>query len=223
MGIKSKNGHIIEEINQKLSEKENFNTPEIRKISREIYKKVEDRELYNILEISEELLKQRKWESGIIAFDWSYRVKTQYTEDIFPIFERWLKEFVNGWGNCDDFCTHSFGELLRKNKHLFEKTINWTNHPDFWVRRGAAVIQIHPIRKNDYEGLDPFLISDKLMNDEHHLVLKGYGWLLKILSQKDQNSVYKYIQKNKKTMPRIALRYAIEKFDEDKRRELMKV
>ena len=29
---------------------------------------------------------------------------------------------------------------------------------------------------NDYDGIDPFIISDRLMNDEHELVLKGYGW-----------------------------------------------
>ena len=36
---------------------------------------------------------------------------------------------------------------------------------------------------NDYDGIDPFIISDRLMNDEHELVLKGYGWILKSVSQ----------------------------------------
>lgn len=142
---------------------------------------------------------------------------------MFPIFERWLKNYVNGWGNCDDFCTHAFGELFRRNKELFAKTLEWVDHPDFWVRRGAAVVQILSIRKNDYENLEPFKVSDKLMNDEHHLVLKGYGWLLKVLSQKEPDLVYDYVIKNKKQMPRLALRYAIEKFDEKRRQQLMKV
>jgi len=223
MGINTQNHEIIKEVNQKLSEKENFRTPEVRKISKDIYRKIGDKSIDNILFLSEELLKQKKWESGIIGFNWSYRVKNHYKENLFPTFERWLKDYVNGWGNCDDFCTHSFGELIRQNKHLYKRTLDWTNHPDFWVRRGAAVVQILAIRKGDYEGLEPFTIADKLMNDEHHLVLKGYGWLLKILSQKEPERVFEYVHKNKKQMPRLALRYAIEKFDDEKRQELLKL
>lgn len=195
--INLSNIEIIEQINKDLSIKDSFKTPEVRSILKNMYKKINDKSLNNILFLSEELLKQKKWESGIIAFDWAYRVKEQYTKDVFPTFERWLKNYVNGWGNCDDFCTHAFGELLRRNKELFAKTLEWVDHPDFWVRRGAAVVQILSIRKNDYENLEPFKVSDKLMNDEHHLVLKGYGWLLKVLSQKEPDSVYDYVIKNK--------------------------
>jgi len=51
------------------------------------------------------------------------------------------------------------------------------------LRRASAVVLIYPIRRNRYEGIDPFLISDALMHDSHHLVLQGYGWMLKVLSQ----------------------------------------
>jgi len=41
-------------------------------------------------------------------------------------------------------------------------------------------------------------------------VQKGYGWLLKEASRKHQKDVFDYVMINKKTMPRTALRYAIE-------------
>lgn len=53
--------------------------------------------------------------------------------------------------------------------------IKWTKDTDFWVRRASAVILIPCILKNDYEGINPFVISDHLLEDEHDLVLKGYG------------------------------------------------
>jgi 3-methyladenine DNA glycosylase AlkD len=59
------------------------------------------------------------------------------------------------------------------------------------------------------------------MNDSHHLVLKGYGWMLKILSQIEKNNVYDYLMKNKDIMPRVSFRYALEKFDKEMKSCLM--
>ena len=82
---------------------------------------------------------------------------------------------MRGWGDCDDFCTHAFGKLLRQNKSLFAKVMTWTEGPDFWVRRASAVVLIPAIAKNDYNGIDLFAIADRLLDDEHDLVRKGYG------------------------------------------------
>jgi len=46
-------------------------------------------------------------------------------------------------------------------------------------------------------------------------VQKGYGWMLKAASQADQNAVFQYVMQRKKSMPRTALRYAIEKLPRD--------
>ena len=49
-----------------------------------------------------------------------------------------------------------------------------------------------------------------LLTDEDDMVQKGYGWLLKEESRKHQKEVFNYVFKNRKVMPRTALRYAIE-------------
>ena len=59
------------------------------------------------------------------------------------------------------------------------------------------------------------------MHDEHDLVRKGYGWMLKTLSVKEPELVFDYLMRHKATMPRAAFRYALEKMDEDTRRILM--
>jgi 3-methyladenine DNA glycosylase AlkD len=51
-----------------------------------------------------------------------------------------------------------------------------------------------------------FVIADKLMNDEHYLVLKGYGWMLKVHSTVKQDDVYYYLNKTKDQMPRVSFR-----------------
>jgi 3-methyladenine DNA glycosylase AlkD len=100
--------------------------------------------------------------------------------------------------------------------------LKWTEDPNFCVRRAAAVILIYPIKHNKYVGINPFLISDALMMDEHYLVLKGYGWMLKVLSQGDPGIVYDYLVKNRDIMPRVSFRYALEKFDGGLKEELMR-
>lgn len=144
-----------------------------------------------------------------------------YNGDTYCIFYNWLKKYVRGWGDCDDFCTHAFGELLRQDKSLFANVKEWTQDKDFWVRRASAVILIPAILHDDYESIDPFEISDRLMNDEDDLVLKGFGWMLKSLSQIDTSAVEEYLIRNHKVMPRVSYWYALEKFDTETKKRLM--
>lgn len=196
-------------------------TAEVRKVSAQFFSRVKGQDLDTVLAVCEELLEQRKGHFMVIAFDWAFRMRKQYTRDTWPVFEHWLKEYVRGWGDCDDFCTHAFGELLAQYNDLFARVIPWTEHPDFWVRRASAVILIYPIRKRRAQGLDPFLIADRLMHDEHYLVLKGYGWLLKEYSRYDEDAVAAYLARHRPHMPRIAFRYALEKMPGERRKMLM--
>jgi 3-methyladenine DNA glycosylase AlkD len=54
------------------------------------------------------------------------------------------------------------------------------------------------------------------------MVQKGYGWMLKVLSQVRQQEVFDFVQTYKARMPRTALRYAIEKMDAHYRAEAMR-
>ena len=67
-----------------------------------------------------------------------------------------------------------------------------------------------------------FIISDRLLPDEDDMVQKGYGWLLKEASRLYQDNVFQYVMKNKKVMPRTALRYAIELMPKELKSEAMK-
>jgi len=118
---------------------------------------------------------------------------------------------VRGWGDCDDFCVHAFGELICQRPELFSNIINWTKREEFWMHRASAVVLILSIKRGKYKEINPFQISDLLMNDKHYLVLKGYGWMLKEFSKKEPELVLDYLQKNEAAMPRISYRYALEK------------
>ena len=56
-----------------------------------------------------------------------------------------------------------------------------------------------------------FEIADRLLLDNEDMVQKGYGWMLKVAASHYQDEVFDYVMNKKEIMPRIALRYAIEK------------
>lgn len=211
----------VNELSRKVPHGKHIATGDIRRLAAQLYRQIDDKAIAHVLSLAQELLEQHSWALGVIAFEWAYRAKEQYTLETYDIFYAWLKKYVRGWGDCDDFCTHAFGELLRRHKELFAKTAEWTKDGDFWVRRAAAVILIPAILKNDYAGIDPYRISDALMYDSHDLVQKGYGWMLKCFSQMEPDSVRKYLAANSMRMPRTAYRYAMEKFDAETRAKLM--
>lgn len=198
-----------------------YRTDDIRKISSNLFQSLKGSSIDRVFCLCEKLLEQRRWELGVIAYDWAYRMRTSFRPSDFDRFEVWLITYVRGWGDCDDFCTHAFGELLYQYPELIHRVLPWTFREEFWMRRAAAVILILSIRKGSYERLNPLHISDLLMQDQHDLVLKGYGWMLKVLSQRDPDAVYQYLLRNKNQIPRTAYRYALEKMDRVKRSELM--
>ena len=59
------------------------------------------------------------------------------------------------------------------------------------------------------------------MNDENVMVQKGYGWLLKVYSQTYPMQVFGFVMEHKKQMPRLSLRYAIEKLPVELRKKAM--
>jgi 3-methyladenine DNA glycosylase AlkD len=65
-------------------------------------------------------------------------------------------------------------------------------------------------------------IADLLLTDTDDMVQKGYGWLLKEASRKHTEEVFAYVMKNKRRMPRTALRYAIELMPKELKAEAMK-
>jgi len=196
-------------------------TGDIRKLSAKLFGNIGDKSKDNIFSLCNELLEQREWALGVIAFDFAYRMKKQYDENTFAVFEGWLEKYVRGWGDCDDLCVHALGELVRQKPGLVLKMIAWTKRDEFWMRRASAVGLILSIRRDDYKKINPFQISDLLMKDGHYLVLKGYGWMLKELASKEPDRVFDYLMENKAVMPRVAFRYAMQKMDADKKRILM--
>jgi 3-methyladenine DNA glycosylase AlkD len=180
------------------------------KISKDIFKSIPDTDKRKIFILCEELWKSGTMEESIIACLWSYYLNKQYEPGDFKVFQRWINTYVTNWATCDTLCNHSVGTLIEMYPDLLSGLKNWALSAKRWVKRASAVSLIIPARKGKFLS-DIFEIADILHSDKDDMIQKGYGWMLKAASEAYQREVFEYVLSKKATMPRTALRYAIEK------------
>ena len=65
-------------------------------------------------------------------------------------------------------------------------------------------------------------MSKILLEDEHDLIHKGVGWMLREVGKRDEDLLEQFLKENYERIPRTCLRYAIEKFEEEKRMMYLK-
>ncbi|HBR79399.1 MAG TPA: DNA alkylation repair protein [Candidatus Moranbacteria bacterium] len=195
-------------------------TPIVRKLSAEKFKKIKHLDKKQILEYCEDLLKFKNSSCRDIAFDWAFRIRKNYSKEDFAMFEKWLDEYVDTWGSCDDLCTHALGYYLFAFPEFISQIHHWTKSKNKWKRRASAVVFIYSARQNKYLN-DILKIAKTLLLDREDLVQKAYGWMLKESSNVNQQEIFEFVMKHKSTMSRTALRYAIEKMSTNLKKQAM--
>ncbi len=100
-----------------------------------------------------------------------------------------------------------------------------------WERRIAVVSTLMLIRNCDF--IDTIRLSELFLQQHkplsqnpkprmHDLMQKAIGWMLREMGKRDKDLLVQFLEKHATTMPRTMLRYAIEKFPDDERKEFMK-
>ena len=195
-------------------------TPKIHKIAGKHYKSLESKSIDKRLELSGHFLATRFYEHKMIAFRWAHLARREYAIEHLAVFTEWLDEYVDDWIDCDDLCIHVIGEFFLKYPEATNEVLGWTTSANRWVRRGAAVSLVLPVRRGEHLSL-ALRVADELLNDEEDLVRKGYGWLLKVASARYPEEVFSYVMDRRERMPRVALRYAVEKLPKQMQRQAM--
>jgi 3-methyladenine DNA glycosylase AlkD len=179
-------------------------------IAKKHYESVKGRTKEEIFGLCEDLWQSGYMEETFIACSWAYNKRKDFAPGDIRLFEKWISRYINNWASCDTFCNHTVGFLVEKHPALLKDLKKWAHSSNRWMKRAAAVSLIIPARKGLFLP-DIFEIADTLLTDPADMVQKGYGWMLKVAANKHEQEVLRYVMKNKKVMPRTALRYAIEK------------
>ena len=136
------------------------------------------------------------------------------------IYNLYLKstEFINNWDLVDSSAEHIVGAyLMDKNKRPLYRLAKSKN---LWERRIAIIATFYFVRRHEFS--ETLKISNMLLADRHDLIHKATGWMLREIGKRDLKTEEKYLKALYKKMPRTMLRYAIEKFPEEKRQRYLK-
>jgi len=120
---------------------------------------------------------------------------------------------INNWDLVDLSAHYILGDFLEdKDKSVLYKLAKSQN---LWERRIAIIATFFFIRKDQFT--DTFKIAQILLGDKHDLIHKACGWMLREVGKRDEVMLIKFLDKFKGKMPRTALRYAIERFNQQRR------
>jgi 3-methyladenine DNA glycosylase AlkD len=139
------------------------------------------------------------------------------------IYDSYIRnvQWINNWNLVDCSASYIVGAFW----YDYMKENNTTTSSDYrvdyleqlakssvlWERRIAIVSTWHFIRNGVLEPT--FAVADILLGDEHDLIHKAVGWMLREAGKKDINALLSYLEKNSPRMPRTMLRYAIERLN----------
>lgn len=140
----------------------------------------------------------------------------KYPKQKEEIVEFYLKNTknINNWDLVDLSCPKILGDyLFLKDRSLLFKLAKSEN---MWERRIAIVSTHFFIKKNDFK--DTLKISKMLLDDEEDLIHKATGWMLREVFKRDEDILIAFLEKEYYNIPRTALRYAIERLEESKRK-----
>lgn len=189
--------------------------PEQRKIAKSVYKEIS-------LDEIETLIQDKYHEvrlTGVMILVYCYE-KLKSDEDRKKLVDFYLKnlKWVNNWDLVDSSCHHILGHYyLNKDKSLFYEL---ASKDHLWSQRVAMVSTYYWIKRGKFE--DALALAEKLLDHPHDLMHKAVGWMLREIGNKDYEVEFEFLKKHYQQMPRTALRYAIEKFDEEVRQDFLK-
>lgn len=174
---------------------------------------------YSDLSLSEvkNLLKSNVHEERLIALlILVHKFEHGKESDQKDIYDLYLKstQYINNWDLVDLSAAKIVGAYLQDKPRLILQ--NLATSQMLWERRIAMIATYCFIRNNQFE--DTLLIAKILINDKHDLIQKAVGWMLREVGKRDEVVEKDFLKRYYKTMPRTALRYAIEKFPEQIRK-----
>jgi len=196
-------------------------TAAVTALAKRYWAEVKGRDKAEIFALCEELYRSGMMEEAFIVSNWVPNLAERFGPEDIAVFRCWIDTWITNWAACDSFCNHTVGDFIEKYPEFIGELKQWTQSENRWMRRAAAVSLIVPAKHGKFLN-DAIEIAALLLTDRDDIVQKGYGWLLKEASRKHTDKVFAFVMKNRKQMPRTALRYAIELMPKEMKAEAMK-
>lgn len=137
------------------------------------------------------------------------------------LIKKWIGEnHCANWATIDLLCSNVLSPMIEANPGFIDEVTTWAESGNKWLRRASIVSFVKPARRGKYIPIIQ-RIAEKLFYDEDDLIQKANGWILRESGKTGMNRLERFLLKHGKRIPRTTLRYAVERFPEKKRKEIL--
>lgn len=129
-------------------------------------------------------------------------------------------QFVNNWDLVDSSADRIVGDWLQNSPYKMKVLMKLAASESLWERRIAMLSTFYYIKQGSPD--EALVIAEKLLHDEHDLIQKAVGWMLREIGKRvDVSVLITFLDQHAATMPRTALRYAIEHLSPETKKHYM--
>lgn len=187
--------------------------PVLRKIARK-YRKIS---IGEVSELVKSQFHEERLFSLLVLVESFKRANDKDKKIIYTLYLSNTK-FINNWDLVDASAGHIIGAYLltRDKKPIYALA----RSKNIWERRISIMSTSYFMKYNRF--VDTLNIAEMLLGDEEDLIHKAVGWMLREIGKRDFELEERFLGKYYKSMPRTMLRYAIEKFPEERRKIYLK-
>jgi 3-methyladenine DNA glycosylase AlkD len=146
----------------------------------------------------------------------SRRTSAEQKQALFDLYLR-RHDLIDTWDLVDRSAIWVIGEHLRAKPRDVLDTLAASSRP--MERRTAILSTFAFIRHGDLD--DAYRIAAQLLHDDNDLVHKAVGWMLREAGKQDRPRLRAFLDAHAATMPRVMLRYSIEKLEPEVRRHYL--
>lgn len=130
-------------------------------------------------------------------------------------------DYINNWDLVDQSAPYIVGDFVFHDRDNLSLLYKLAKSKHLWKQRISIVSTQYLIKNSFYEPT--IKLSEYFLIHKHHLIHKAVGWMLRELGKKDIYELYSFLDKYASKMPRVMLRYAIERLDDNRRKYYMSI
>ncbi len=179
----------------------------------QVAKKYADLTLLELQELLESKIHEYRMVALFILIEKFKKADEKEKEEICQFYLKNTTN-INNWDLVDLSAPSIIGHwLLNRNRRILYRLAKSKN---LWERR-IAILATYTFIKN-HQFYDTLEIAEVLLSDKHDLIHKAVGWMLREVGKRDHETLEQFLTKYSSQLPRVMLRYAIEKLPEEKKR-----
>lgn len=186
--------------------------PSLRKIAKKYFKTVSYADLQKMLENPYHEIRVGAVFILVLMFQHG---SEEERKKIFDFYMENIR-YINNWDLVDVSAPYIVGPVAFENESVL---FSLAKSCRLWEERVSVVATLYFIKQNRFDVT--LSLGEYFLTHRHDLMHKAVGWMLREVGKKDEKVLCDFLDKHINQMPRTMLRYAIERFPEEKRKSYL--